>query len=128
MNGEFDPNERIRVLESKYSYLRDRMVLINENLVNEYKKLNQEIKVVDSELKDLKNDIFEIKEALRHVLGEMKNFARKEHFQVLEKYINMWNPFNFVTEEEVLELIKQKRGVKNTRKTKKSKEEQSGHL
>jgi len=118
MNGEYDPTERVRVLESKYGYLRDRIVLINENLINEYKKLNQEIKVVDSELKDLKKDIFEIKEALRHVLGEMKHFARKENFKVLEKYINVWNPFNFVTEEEVLQLIKEKRGVKNRRSKK----------
>jgi len=119
MNGQFDSNERVRILESKYSNMRDRIILINENLINEYKRLNQDIKVVDSELKDLKKDIFEMKEALRHVLGELKFFARKEHFKVLEKYINMWNPFNFVTEEEVLRLIEEKRGVKNRRTTKK---------
>ena len=120
MNGQYDPSERVRILESKYGYLRDRIILINENLITEYKKLSQDIRVVDSDLKDLKKDIFEMKEALRHVIGEMKHFARKEHFKVLEKYINMWNPLNFVTEEEVLKLIKEKRGVKN-RRTKKSK-------
>ena len=115
MNGQYDPSERIRVLESKYSYLRDRVILVNENLIGEYKKLNQDIKLLDSELKDMKKDIFEMKEALRHVLNEMKFFARKEHFQVLEKYINMWNPFNFVTEEEVLKMINEKRGVQGGR-------------
>src|SRR3989344_2654946 len=104
MQGDYDINERVRVLESKYDNLRDRMILINENLVNEYKKLNEDIKVVDSELKDMKKDIFEMKEALRHVLNELQNFARKEHFQVLEKYINVWNPFNFATEKDVLML------------------------
>src|SRR3989344_55894 len=121
MQGDYDVNERVRVLESKYDNLRYRMILINENLVNEYKKLSEDIKVVDSELKDLKKDIFEMKEALRHVLSELQHFARKEHFQVLEKYINMWNPFNFVTEKDVLRLIDEKRGVKN-RKSKKSEE------
>jgi len=33
----------------------------------------------------------------------------------------MWNPFNFVTEKDVLRLIDEKRGVKN-RKSKKEKE------
>lgn len=120
MNGQYDSGENLRVLESKYSYLRDRIVLINENLINEYKKLNQDIRVVDSELKDLKADIFELKEAIRHILGEMQHFASKENFKVLEKYINVWNPFNFITEEEVLKLIKQERGVKD-RRSKKSK-------
>ena len=119
MQGDYDPNERIRILESKYDSLRDRMILINENLVNEYKRLNEDIKILDSELKDLKKDVFEMKDALRHVLNEMQNFARKEHFKVLEKYINMWNPFNFVTEEEVLKLIDEKRGVKNRQSKKK---------
>ena len=122
MQEGYDVNERVRVLESKYDSLRDRMILVNENLVNEYKKLNDDIKVVDSELKDLKKDIFEMKEALRHVLTEMQNFARKEHFQVLEKYINVWNPFNFVTEKDVMRIIEEKRGVKN-RKSKKSEKE-----
>ena len=120
MQGDYDPSERIRILESKYDSLRDRMILINENLVNEYKRLNDDIKILDSELKDLKKDVFEMKDALRHVLNELQHFARKEHFKVLEKYINMWNPFNFVTEEEVLKLINEKRGVKN-RISKKSK-------
>ena len=121
MNEQYDPGERVRVLESKYSNMRDRIILINENLISEYKRLSQDIKVVDSVLKDLKKDIFEMKDALRHILGELKFFARKEHFKVLEKYINMWNPFNFVTEEEVLKLIKEKRGVKNRITKKRSK-------
>ena len=121
MQGDYDPSERIRVLESKYSYLRDRVVLINENLIGEYKKLSQEMNIIDSELKDMKKDIFEMKEALRHILEEMKYFARKENFNVLEKYINMWNPLNFVTEEEVLRLINEKRGVKNRGKSKEKK-------
>ena len=73
-----DVSDRIRILESKYDSLRDRMILINENLVNEYKRLSDDIKVLDSEIKDLKKDIFEMKDALRHVLNELQNFARKE--------------------------------------------------
>ena len=58
MNEQYDPAERVRVLESKYNYLRDRIILINENLISEYKKMNQDIKIIDSEIKDLKKDIF----------------------------------------------------------------------
>ena len=53
MNEQYDPGDRVRVLESKYSYLRDRIILINENLINEYKKLNQDVKILDSEIKEL---------------------------------------------------------------------------
>ena len=50
-------------------------------------------------------------------LDVLKPKHRKEQIKVLEKYINMWNPLNFVTEEEVLELI-EKNKLKNANTTK----------
>ena len=115
-----DINTRLRILENKYVLVRERMFVINQNMIDGYKKLMSEIKAVDSDLKEIKGDLFSIKESMRHLVKEMDSFARKENLKVLEKYINMWNPLKFVTEEEVLELIKKKK-VKNAhRKRKKS--------
>ena len=93
-----DSFERVRILESKYNIMRERLLLINQNMIDEYKKLNEDIKIIEDELKELK----------------------KDSLKVLEKYINMWNPLNFVTEEDVLNIIKQskKRGIKNHRRKK----------
>ncbi len=99
---------RVRILEGKYTLVRERMFLLNQNLVDAHKKLITEIRSVDSDIKEIKGDLFTIKETLRHVIRELDSFAKKEDFKVLEKYINMWNPLNFVTEQEVLELIKKK--------------------
>ena len=32
--------------------------------------------------------------------------AKKEHVKVLEKYINMWEPVNFVTKKDVEDIVK----------------------
>src|SRR3989344_3179743 len=108
------PEERIRILESRYSVMRDRIFLINQNMIQEYRKLNKEIKLIDSEVKDLKQDLNEIKSVLRNVVNEMQNFARKENVKVIEKYIGFWNPLNFVTQKEVVEIIN--RGEKDSAK------------
>jgi len=96
---------RTRVLESKYSLFGERMLIINKNMIDEYKKLSKEIKSIDTELHEIKNDLHNVKEVLKKIVKEMETFARKENLKILEKYINFWNPMNFVTKEEVIKII-----------------------
>ncbi|MBI4448282.1 hypothetical protein HY643_04840, partial [Candidatus Woesearchaeota archaeon] len=45
----------------------------------------------------------------------LTSFAKKENVKVLEKYINLWNPLNFVTREEAKriakEVLEEKKGL-----------------
>lgn len=113
-----DLNTRIRILEGKYNLTRERMLLINQNMMDHYKTLNDEIRTIKKDLKEIKETMETIKETNRNMIKEMSFFARKEQLKVLEKYINMWNPLNFITKEEVLELIN-KKGDKNDSRKKK---------
>ena len=108
----FDINSRVRSLEGKYNLLRDRVLIINNNMIEEYKKLVGEIKFIDSEIKDIKGDVFKLKESIRHLIQEVELYARKEDVQFLEKYINLWNPMKFTTEEDVVKLIEIHKGKK----------------
>ena len=101
-----DLNARIRVLENKYSLFGERLLIINQNMIEEYKKMMRNLKAVEDELKEIKKDVFNVKEIISGLTKEMKFFARKDSLQVLEKYINLWNPMNFVTEKDVDNLIK----------------------
>jgi len=101
-----DLNARIRVLENKYSLFGERILIINQNMIDEYKKLSRKDKTIDDEVKEIKKEIFNIKEIISGLTKELKLFARKDNLQVLEKYINLWNPMNFITEKEVINLIK----------------------
>lgn len=100
-----DLNARIRILESKYNLFGERLLIINRNTIDEYKKITQELKVLDKEIKEIKKDIYNIKEILSHITHDMETFAKKENLRVLEKYINLWNPLNFITEKEVREIV-----------------------
>ncbi len=112
-NTMIDVASRLRILESRYNLMRERVLLMNQNMVDGYKKLAQEIKTFDTELKEIKKSMFSLEESMKDLLKELKYFARKEDIKVLEKYINLWNPLNFVTEEEVLKIIEQKKGDRN---------------
>ena len=110
-------NTRIRALESRHTLLSEKLLLVNENMIDEYKKLMKEIKAVDQDIKELQGEVSKLKEITHHLVKEIDNFARKEEVKVLEKYINMWNPLKFVTEEDVIKIVEsyvklKKRGAK----------------
>lgn len=114
MPQELEPNiimdigARIRVLENKYNTVNEHMLMINQNMIHEYKEMMSETKAIDEEIKILKQDIFNIKETVKKMFKETEIFARKEDIKVLEKYINLWNPIKFITEEEVDKIIEEK--------------------
>lgn len=100
-----DMNARVRDLEGRYNLLRDRVLVINQNMIEEYKRTVNEVRVINSDIRDIKKEIFQIKETLRHLIAEIDFFARKEDVKLLEKYINLWNPMNFTTEKEVIRIV-----------------------
>ncbi len=100
-----DINARLREVEGKYNLLRDRALIINQNMIQQYKKTHSEINQINSDIKEIKTELFKIKEAMRHLISEMEYFAKKEDVRVLEKYITFWNPLKMVTETEVKRII-----------------------
>jgi len=111
----FEIVTRVRDVEGKYNLLRDRALIINQNMVEQYQKTHGEFKAINEDIKNIKEDIFQIKETLKHVISELDHFSRKEDLRVLEKYINLWNPMKFVTEEDVRRIIEGKKEEKDGR-------------
>jgi signal transduction protein with GAF and PtsI domain len=101
-----DLNIRTRTLEGKYNVLGEKLLVVNQNMIEEYKKIINELKTKEQDVTELKREIENLKEILRQIVKEIDSFAKKEHVNVLEKYINLWNPLKFVTDQEVNELIK----------------------
>ncbi len=114
MQQEFQPNivmdigARIRVLENKYSTVNEHLLVINQNMIEEYKKLIEEIKAVNVEIKEIKESVFNLKDTAKKMVQEMGIFARKDELKVLEKYINLWNPIEFVTETDLNKILEEK--------------------
>ena len=100
-----DVSSRVRSVEGRYNLLRDRVLLINNNLVDSHKKTYAEISSLTEDVKEMKEDLFRIKESLKHLLKELELFARREDVKFLEKYINLWNPLKLVTESDVERMI-----------------------
>ncbi len=103
-----DLNARVRTLENKYNLLAERLLVVNQNMIEEYKKVLREIKVLNEELREMKKDLFQMKDTFSNVIKEMQSFAKSDQIKVLEKYINLWSPLNFVTEDQLNKILDEK--------------------
>lgn len=96
---------RLRVLEERYTNLQAEVRVTEENMIHRHKKVNSEIKTITTEMKELKKEIHELKDKILVIIKELQGFGRKEDFKVLQRYVEMWEPLNFVTHKEVQEIV-----------------------
>ena len=87
----------LRILEERYSNLRNRSQVSEQSTIELEKEVTKDIKMLTEELIDLKRDLNDIKEKLGLISAEMTNLVNKNEFKVMERYLDMWQPMNFVT-------------------------------
>lgn len=100
-------SRRLRVLEERYSNLQRKDLVSDQNMLRSHKKIHTELRSVNMEISDLKKDLKEIKETVGLIVRELRNCARREEVRVLEKYLNLWQPVKFVSQNQVVKIVKQ---------------------
>ena len=106
-----DTSGRIRVIEERYSNLRKILQVNEQNTLKISRDLKSEVKMLSDEVIEIKTLLSDMKEELKLVISELKVSAKKEDVTVLEKYINLWEPLNFVTQRDVDSIVR--RAVEN---------------
>tara|TARA_Y100000034_G_C6588351_1_gene255482 strand:- start:91 stop:420 length:330 start_codon:yes stop_codon:yes gene_type:complete len=98
---------RIRINENRINLLREKLLVTDNNMISTQKELRKDLKELTTEIREIKKEIFLLKETLRDTIKEIHTFAKKTDIKTLEKYINLWDPMKFTTEEEVKKIIKE---------------------
>ncbi|MFH1642802.1 MAG: hypothetical protein ABIC04_07955 [Nanoarchaeota archaeon] len=106
-------NRRVRILEEKNTNMQNRMEVIEQNMIHRHKRLSTEIKTTITDIHELKKETNELKERMLMMIKELQMSAKREEVAILKKYIDAWEPVNFVTHNEVDELIEEKLNQKS---------------
>ena len=96
-----DIGSRLRVLEERYANLRKKTQITDQNLIESEKGMMKELEELNQTVMDLKHSIFEMNEKITTMLGELSNCVKEEDFNVYAKYIELWEPANFITRDEL---------------------------
>jgi len=97
----------LRDLEEKQRVLRDRLILIGQNLIEIKEKSEEDILEIKKDLEKMKQDLERIKSFSETISGEFSKFARKEDLEILMKQAKMFQPLDFIKRGD-LEKLKNK--------------------
>lgn len=101
-----DISIRLRDLEEKQRILKDRLLLIGQNLIDVKEDMNQDFLEIKKEIEIIKQKIERIISFVETISGEFSNFARKEDIEILTKQAKMFQPLELVGKKEFEELKK----------------------
>ena len=99
-------NRRLRVLEERHSQIQRKTEVIEDNMISNHKEVSEGIKKINSDIKEMKKDFEDIKDNMMGLIKEVGSRAKKEDVDVIQKYLDLWNPTNFVTNRELDKAVK----------------------
>lgn len=100
----------IRILEDKYANLRKKIQLTDQTFLEMQKNLFKEKKLLTEELTESKMKLQELNDDLATMKSELKDTVKINDLKVLDRYLDLWEPLQYVTRKEVedaLDNIKQ---------------------
>ncbi len=100
---------RLRLLEERYSGLRKKTQVTEQNMIKDAREIFKELKVLNDTITEVKGEFSEMNDKLLKLNDEIQNAVKKTEFNVLSKYIDFWQPLNYITRDEVEKLIREKK-------------------
>ncbi len=101
---------RVRISEERYSEIRKKLLLVEQNMLSNHKKAMAEIKAVQGDVTEMRRTIQAVEDKIITIIKELRLTARKEDIDVMKRYLELWDPVKFVTAERVEKLIDDKLG------------------
>jgi hypothetical protein len=98
---------RLKDLEEKHRIIKDRTLIIGNNLLEMKDQLRETITEIKKDIGILKRDSERIKSFIETISDEFSKFARKEDLNILIKQAKMFQPLELVTKKD-LERLKNK--------------------
>jgi len=85
-----DPNSQLRDLEEKQRIIKDRLLLIGQNLLETKEHMGEKMLEMKKEIEILKQNMEKLISFLETASSEFSKFARKEDLEILAKQARMF--------------------------------------
>ena len=89
---------KVRDLEEKQRILKDRVLLIGQNLIDTKEKTNEDILTIKKDLEKIKDSMGKIRMFIESISTEFPKFARKDDLNILIKQAKMFQPLKYLKE------------------------------
>jgi len=101
-----DISTRINEIEEKQRLLKDRILLIGENLISTKEDLLNLEGDYRREMKNLTTELSSIKRLISRIVNELSTTAKKSEVEILERQFKMFQPLESNNIKDIKNLIK----------------------
>ncbi|RME52680.1 hypothetical protein D6783_04065 [Candidatus Woesearchaeota archaeon] len=98
---------RLRVMEDRYGNLRSKLELSDKGLLDFERETSAHVKALRAQLEALRKEVAEATGKIERMVKELENTVKASDFQVIEKYVDAWQPLEFVTRRELASLLEE---------------------
>ena len=99
-----ETSTKIRDLEEKQRIIKDRILLIGQNLIEVKEEVHNVFLSMKRDIEIMKRDIERLKSFFETASGEFSKFAKKDELEVLSKQAKMFQPLELVTKQDLEKL------------------------
>jgi hypothetical protein len=96
---------RLKLAEERYANLSKRNHITEESLLSFEREMKSELRVLTRQVVDLRKRITEMDAKLDAMAGEVGSVVQKHEFITVARYLDLWQPMQFLTREEAKRLI-----------------------
>ncbi len=97
---------RLNEIEEKQKLLKDRTLLIGENLISTKEEYEKHFLDIKKQIAEINLTLNEIKRFDKRIINEIENFARKAEVEILERQIKLFQPLNLARIDDVKNIVK----------------------
>ena len=98
----------IKGVESKVNTLVREVDVLKNDYIKKHNDLKRDLKIFNDDILTLKRAQDQAQQKMDLVIKELKQTAGVGEVSVLKKYIEYWNPLNFVTQKDLDRVVQAK--------------------
>jgi predicted RNase H-like nuclease (RuvC/YqgF family) len=102
-----DLSRKLRMMEDRYSKIKKKTEFNESSLINTNQEFNKELKILVEDINSLKQNFLDLNENIDILKEELSTAVSRHEFKSLQKYVDYWNPFTFLTEKDLEKYIKE---------------------
>ncbi len=96
---------RLNEIEEKQRLIKDRILLIGENLISTKEDSLRQDSEIKKQLKQISFEINTLKQLMARIVNEMPNLARKSELEILGRQMKMFEPLKFARIQDVKKIV-----------------------
>ena len=95
----------VKGLESKVNNLLREVDVLKNDFIKRANQLNKDFKTISDDMVELRHEQQKMDQKMVLIIKELKQTAGMEEVMTLKKYVEFWNPLNFVTQKDLEKAV-----------------------